>query len=279
MLLRAVVHHYLHARGDLALGTLRSHRYILEWFCCWAGPLCLGSLKPQHLTKFLADHPQWAPSTARLRLSVIKVFTAWCATNGYLERDPGVHVRGPRQPRGIPRELDAEDFWKILNACQDRRSEAMVSLLFREGLRRSGLVALNVEDVDRDVLLVTEKGGHQRVMPISTESAVHLSAYLAEWPAASGPAFRSYLNGARLHPNSVTKIITGIFWDSGVKQRPWDGKSGHAGRHTFAGQMIDSGADIRIVSDALGHQNVATTSIYLRKRRTVAQIRPFLPSY
>lgn len=281
MLLRHAALDYLRARsGEIGVLTRRSHSYVLDSFTLYCGTrMLLLRVQPVHVQRWVADNPQWAPSTARLRISVVKTFFAWCVTNKLVKVNPVIGIHGPRQPRGIPRELDAEDFWKILDAAPDKRAAAMVSLIFREGVRRGGLCALNVEDVDRDVILLTEKGGHQRVMPLSHPSSIAIALYLGEWPVASGPVFRNYHTGRRLHPETIGRIITQCFWDAGVKQRAWDGRSAHAGRHSFAGAMIDNGADIRTVSDALGHEHESTTAVYLRRRRTPAQIRPHLPTY
>lgn len=48
--------------------------------------------------------------------------------------------------------------------------------------------------------------------------------------------------------------------------------SAHALRHTAASDVLDRSNDLRIVQEMLGHRNLATTSIYLR-RASLTQMR------
>jgi integrase/recombinase XerD len=38
----------------------------------------------------------------------------------------------------------------------------------------------------------------------------------------------------------------------------------HAFRHSFASRQIDSGANLKVVSDILGHRSSSSTSVYVR---------------
>lgn len=272
---------YLDARrADLARLTLRAHRYRLESFTEHVGPdTALKAIRPHHIQDWLAANT-WAPSTARNHLGITRTFFAWCHTNGYTKTNPAATIRGPRQPRALPRELDTEQITRIFAACPDTRAAALVSLIFHEGLRRVELWGLDIGDFDREIVCVTGKGGHQRILPLSDQSYTAIHRYLADHPAASGPLFRSYQHPTRrLHPDTIGIIVSRVFTDSGVKEHAHDGRSAHAGRHTFAGAMLDAGADIRTVAAALGHAHVTTTAVYLKRRQGVADIRPFLPNY
>lgn len=280
MLVSTATSHYLSARrGELAPLTLRTQRYTLEDLNTHIGDMALKAVKPRHIQEWIADH-HWAASTALLRLSTIRGFFTWCLVNDLTRSDPTTRVAGPERARSLPRELDPLEVTAVFDAAPDKRAAAILSLIFHEGLRRSEVHRLDVGDLERDVLLITGKGGHQRLMPLSEASTRAVTAYLAEWPCAYGPLFRSYqFPDRRLHPDTLGALVSRIMYDAGVKERPHDGKSAHAGRHSFAGRMVDQGADVRTVATAMGHAHESTTSVYFRKRKTPAEIRPFLPNY
>ena len=130
----------------------------------------------------------------------------------------------------------------------------------QEGLRACEVSRLRLEDVDvrERCVLVRGKGGHERVLPLSDETWRALTAYLAEWPASTGPLVRSYNEPSRALTAPYIVICVGRWMrHAGVPA------SGHALRHTAASDMLRAGAHVVDVQAALGHANVATTSRYL----------------
>lgn len=71
--------------------------------------------------------------------------------------------------------------------------------------------------------------------------------------------------GDTLHPEHVGRVMTETMWRSGVKNARYDGRSGHALRHTAASDVLDRCGDLRVVQELLGHEDLSTTAIYLRR--------------
>jgi integrase len=111
------------------------------------------------------------------------------------------------------------------------------------------------------------------VVPITDETVAAIEAYLGEYPHRSGLLFRSYkYPGRGVSPTWVSMMIATYMKDAGLKRAPHDGVSAHAGRHTAAGELLDDGADLRDVQGFLGHDSIATTNIYTRRRADAARI-------
>lgn len=281
MRLKQAAEEYVRSRVDWARSTRRSNRYTLDRFVRHLGDgFALKALKRHHVEEWIGTYRTAA--RASVVLGTIRGFTAWCVDTDRLRADPAARIKPPKRPRLAPRELTRHESAQVLLACPDARAAVILSLAFHEGLRRAEIARLEIADVDRTFsnVHVIGKGGHERYVPLSLATQMALDRYLGEFPAASGPLIRSYQFPTRgLHPDTITILVSRIMRDAGVKVRAWDGKSAHAGRHTFAGALLDNGADIRDVSNVLGHASLAPTWRYLARRQQVENVRPFQPDF
>jgi site-specific recombinase XerD len=222
---------------------------------------------------FSRDHiEEWrrktslAPSTVRNRIGQLRGFTRWAVEHGHLKRDPMIGVRPPRQPRHVPRNLQSKDVTKVFEVACDSRARLAVSLMVQEGLRRKEVAGIEVGDIDFDAgcVLIRGKGGHERVVPISDETRGLLVRYLREYPASAGPLIRSQRDGrSAVQPVTIGRLVSALMLEAGVKERPYDGRTPHALRHTAATDMLRAGAHIRDVQAALGHKSITSTERYL----------------
>lgn len=100
---------------------------------------------------------------------------------GLAMRRPGQRaVRGVpliRAPRTLPRVLDPDEVDALVAALRTHRDRAMVEAMLLGGLRRCEVLGLRLEDIledirpgERRVFIAAGKGGHQRIVPISTRS-------------------------------------------------------------------------------------------------------------
>lgn len=232
------------------------------------------NITPQYLTRRHIDRwmatPELAPAYRRARLSTMRGFCQWLVLNGHMKTDPTLGVKAPKMPRYLPRALSFEDATAVIGAAPDNRAHAIALLMLQEGLRRVEVSRAQLGDVDlrRKEILVRGKGGLgdiTRVLPLSDETARALMRYMDEHPAKAGPLFRSYVRPHEgLTPGHVGEILLCMFRGSGVKHVNGDGRSAHALRHTMAHDMLDNGASLIDIQQALGHATLKTTETYLR---------------
>lgn len=282
MIVLRAVELYLRARTPhIAPQTRLNIRCQLESFAYLVGPsLSVSRVTVRHVDKWMSRKP-WSPATARTNLGTLRGWFEWMIQRGYILKNPALGYQRPRVPRRIPRELSIEDVQALFAVLPDARARLVTSLMVTEGLRLCEVTNLEPADVDttRRVIHITRgKGGHERFVALSPDTASFLNAYLREYPRFPGQklicSYRDTADGITAH--YLCQIVTRWMWDAGIKTSARDGRSAHALRHTAAGAWLDDGADLRDVQEALGHANLATTSIYTKRRRSIARQQDFI---
>lgn len=238
-------------RGEITRATANgSYTYILSTFAKTCGDRQTAMLGRRQVEQWMESRPHLARASLRSQLSIVKGFCRWMVDRGHTAKDISHGVKHPKMPRTLPRALTPEQVSAMLEAAPDVRARLIVVLMCQQGLRRAEVAGLQVGDLDwrYGTMMVRGKGGHERVLPITEESAEVLKAFLAEWPATRGPLIRSYRDPqVGVHPPTVGRIVGEVAYAAGVKVLARDGVSGHALRHTAATDMLRAGAHVRDV--------------------------------
>jgi integrase/recombinase XerC len=253
-------------RGSLTALSARNHRSTLNRLAAAHGQRAFDQM-PRTIGTWLDQVGHLKPSTRRSQASSVREFLRWLHREG-LCPDYSHVLPSVRQPRTVPRALDAEKFAKLLEVLPDRRSKAIVWAMFGCGLRCAEVSRLNIEDWSRydRTLRILGKGSHEREVPVHPVVEAALDDYLAEFPATSGPLIRSTREDWRaLTPDTISGMLSAWMNVAGIKRAPRDGVSAHALRHSAASDLYDACHDLTVVQEFLGHRHLQTTSIYLRR--------------
>jgi len=228
-------------------------------------------------------------ATIARKLSSVRAFCRFLVKRSALEGNPAAAVRGPKRRRGLPRALDVDDAFRLveapattprtshrkLSATEDTRhgllrlrDVALLELLYGTGLRVSEACNLDLDDIDRDrygvpMLLVRRgKGGKSRQVPIGGAADRALVAYLParKGLAATGGALFVNAAGQRLTPRSVQRMVKRWTIAGGVHADA----TPHSLRHSFATHLLDEGVDLRAIQEMLGHASLGSTQIYTK---------------
>jgi integrase/recombinase XerD len=144
------------------------------------------------------------------------------------------------------------------------RNRALLTLLYRSGLRIAEALALKPSDIDpqRHTARVLHGKGDK-----ATVRGFHPSATdaLARWidtrkslGLRNGPLFCT-LQGDPLSDRYVRNLLHRLAAQAGVDKRVHP----HGLRHTFADELRAAGVDVVVISKLLGHSSIAVTSRYL----------------
>ncbi|MBS0297488.1 MAG: site-specific tyrosine recombinase XerD [Proteobacteria bacterium] len=213
-------------------------------------------------------------ATAARRRSAVRQFYRFVLTEGWRADDPSRRVDAPKKGRSLPKVLSREEITALIAAAgakdgaQGLRLACMVELLYASGLRVSELLTLRLEAVARDpaYLIVTGKGGKDRLAPLNDAARTAVKAYLEaratflpKGDKANPWLFPSRGAGGRLTRRRLAQLLDEAALAAGVDPEK---VSPHVLRHAFATHLLEGGADLRVVQTLLGHADISTTQIY-----------------
>jgi len=143
------------------------------------------------------------------------------------------------------------------------RDGAVLMLMYGAGLRIAEALSLTPAHLPLgETLLVTGKGGKQRVVPIlpAVRDAVAEYARVCPFPLARDqPLFRGARGGA-LAQGMVQRAMARARVMLGLPATA----TPHALRHSFATHLLGAGADLRSLQELLGHASLGSTQIYTK---------------
>jgi site-specific recombinase XerD len=151
------------------------------------------------------------------------------------------------------------------------RNAAIVSTLWRTGIRCEELLELRPKDINRSgghLQVLHGKGDKQRTVSIDGNAIARIDRWLdvRRDLGISGhrPLFctlwGSHAAGQRLDDSYMRRLLPRLARAAGVDRRVHP----HSLRHTLAYEWMMEGIPIATISAQLGHESIATTAIYLQ---------------
>jgi integrase/recombinase XerC len=195
----------------------------------------------------------------------LKVMYNFFVENEYISDNPFLKVKALKISKNIPAFLTGEEIDKLISATTNIRDRLMLVLLLSCGLRRNELVTLQVRDITNGHILINGKGSKQRRLALQPEVIELIDAYLdirnEKWGMAGDILFISN-KGTTFSGEAIRLKVISACRKAGFTEERIEEIHTHSLRHTFCANLIDSGADIRVIQGAMGHANMATTQIY-----------------
>ena len=234
-----------------------------------------------------------ARSQAR-KLSALRTFFRVLRRGELVSSNPAEKVSSPKYFRGLPGALFPDETARVLEGPSDPGTEtatgnaasaggrtggtqasglqralglrdvAIYEMLYSSGMRISELLGLQVGQVTprTEQLVVTGKGRKDRVVFLGEKAREALARYLPERRRFRPRTELLFVNhqGGPLSDRGVRYRLSELRRSLGLKHS----LSPHKLRHSFATDLLNSGADIRAVQEMLGHSQLSTTQVYTR---------------
>lgn len=212
-----------------------------------------------------AYHAQTSP-TARnrnnTRQALIAVYDFLCHLR-VRDDNPARSLPRMREPRPLPKGFTDEQARALMAAARAHGPmwHAYLSLLLFGGLRRDEARLLEWPCIEGDTKWIRyiAKGGQQRVQPLHRRAREALLLWRGQ---ADCPRWIFTADcQSPVSQSTVYRHVRMIGETAGI-----EGLHPHACRHTFGTGLLESGADIRTVQEAMGHAALSSTQVYLRAR-------------
>lgn len=202
------------------------------------------------------------------KLSSLKSFYNFYLKRGLIKSNPTLMISRPKLEKKLPTYLSLEEVSSLLDIevknAFDARNKAVLELLYSSGLRISELTSMELANLDIDECLVRimGKGSKERIVPLGDYALIALHNYLKEYRPSLNKKNTTYLflnnRGDKISRQFIFKVIKLECQKKGIRKNV----SPHTLRHTFATHLLKNGADLRIIQELLGHENIGTTQIY-----------------
>jgi len=259
---------YLKYERKLSNNTYLSYRYNLIKIANYFKTGDLIKLKDDDIKNFIYKSTESSKSKSHY-ITVLKSFFNYMLDLDKVAINPCENIKMPKLEKRLPKFLTEEEVDSLLDielrTPIDYRNKAMLELLYATGMRISELLDLKLYNYydEEQFVKVMGKGSKERIIPISDITKKYLNLYINEYrnyilkTKDSEYLFVNY-NGNRMSRQGFFKILKHQCDISHINKEI----SPHILRHSFATHLLNNGADLKVIQELLGHENISTTEIY-----------------
>ena len=202
-------------------------------------------------------------------LSSLRSFFRYLNKYEGVENNPVRQFKGSVPRRKLPDFLTFDQMETLLKSFDlskpaDIRDRCIIEVMYACGLRVSECASLQVSKIhlSERYLSVIGKESKERMVPFYGRCAKLIELYLKE----ARPQFKQEATDILFLNQKGKPLSTRSIQDICAKRGELAGLSVHVHphmiRHSFATHLPDNGADLRVVQELLGHENLSTTQIY-----------------
>lgn len=230
-------------------------------------------------TEYLMESGISKPSIIR-NLVTLRNLYKFLRRQGFVLEAPILYYELPKLERELPEILTIDEIKLILEAPDTAtrkglRDRAILELLYASGLKVSELINLKVTDLylDKSYILINGNKKKERLIPIGQPAVEALTAYLAIRDRMANEnselLFTSNQNES-ITRQGVWKILKNYRTQAGIEKEV----NLNTLRHSFAVHMLDNGAQMKDVSELLGHTDISATLRYeeLKKKNRLMDV-------
>lgn len=251
---------YLIVAKGYSLATVNAYiRDIKQYFSL------RGDKRVETYFQYLYSNGYTATSQNR-KISALNSYYTYLLDNKHVDTNPFANIDRAKNTKTIPEYLTYNEVMAILNILEsDLLNKAIVEVLYGCGLRVSELINLKVSDIfyQEALIICHGKGNKQRYIPINKHALLAINEYKIHFR----DKLKTRENEKILFLNKAGKCLRREYINvmlnkAAIKANIKKNVHPHMFRHSFATHMLENGANLRVVQELLGHENMTTTEIY-----------------
>lgn len=234
-------------------------------------------------TAYRLTQDKVSKSYMNTELRYLRTFYAWLFSEEIIMKNPMIKIDAVKVPKVKRKAFSDLECEKLRSACRTTMETAIIEVFLSTGCRVSEMCSIQIADLNDDKCIVHGKGNKDRWVFLNAKAQMAIQKYLAERHDSNPYLFPI---GVRMNmkDEKVKKMKRLIDWfkypelvgegerdKGGIEQtvRKLGKKAGvedvhpHRFRRTCATMALRRGMPIELVSKMLGHEQLATTQIYL----------------
>ncbi len=258
---------------DKSPNTVKNYRVDLNQFIDIVGDKDVQAISKVDIAKFrmVLQSKKKKSSTIARKLASLNSFFEYLIDMELISSSPVTKSHRPKISQKVPSSLTDDEIKKVLDKAETLMDRLIITLMLTTGLRSSEVLSIKKSDIfieregksyqidfileegikegDIAFIKVKGKGDKERVVPISGKVLNLLISYL------------QINREEKIFPISYKTLwrrIIKIGEKTGIKLHP------HKLRHTAATKALQSGAELRVIQELLGHASPLTTARYAK---------------
>lgn len=256
---------YLMYEKMFSSNTVNSYVRDLEEFNSFLESEYIKHVTYKDIRSYLAHmyNKKYSSRTISRKLSAIRSFYKYEVNKGIIRDNPCLLISNPKVEKKLPNYLSYNEIETMLEVPDtfknnSLRDKLIIEILYSTGIRVSELVNIKVKDIDfyNNQILILGKGNKERYVIFGNTLKDMLKEYISIKSDSEYLITNKY--NKKMSTRSIEEIVKKIVKIDGIKNKV----TPHTIRHTFATHMLNEGADLRVVQELLGHENLKTTEVY-----------------
>ena len=258
---------YLKFEKNYSMNTINSYLSDIKEYQEFKKGDILSSTK-EDILAYLKTIKNLESTTISHKISSLKSFFKYYQKREKIKANPLANIKSPKITKKLPTYLTLEEVSKLLDveikSPYDARNKAILELLYSSGIRISELCNMQTSNYNsyECIIRLIGKGSKERIIPLGDYAISVLEDYINNYrPKINKKNINSiFINnrGDAVSRQFIFKVIKKECLKKGIRKNV----SPHTLRHTFATHLLQNGADLRIIQELLGHENISTTQIY-----------------